>query len=298
MARLYKRGRVWYADLYAGGKRIRKPLDTDKEFAKQKLKALLKAKPKYAPLEISWDNFKDKYLVYSRGSKKPATTLRDGTASKLVELFRQPKRLSDLTPEYLELWKGHRKAAGIEESTMARDLNAIKAMLKKAVSWGYLTQQDWASVKSPKAARKKLLFWTIKEVRLLLTCCRITYPEKSRNKIPHDWITLCMLCTRAGLRRAEALHTAWSDLDFKRNVLSVTPKAGWEPKGYEQRHIPMSPDLVRHLKRLPHSSEWVLGNRPEIGVITNYFRRIVKKAGLKGSLHTARHTFASHLAQA
>lgn len=311
---LYKRGRIWYSDVRVGGRRIRKPLGTDRYEAEKRLADLVHerdgARYGHIARDVSWEAFREKYLAYSSGSKKGSTPDRDLSAIRALEKFDLPKKIASVTPELLERWRAARKAQGKGEATIARDLNAIKAMMRKASAWGYIAKGiDWASVKSPKTTRRRLLFYTVDELRGLLRRCRVEYPDKSSNEVPHDWITICLLGARAGLRRGEILHLGWEDVDFKRQMLAVTPKdcelcqacrsngRRWEPKDYEQRHIPLAKDLGRHLKGLPRPTEWVLGKRPSLGVISAYFRKIVRKAKLKGSLHTLRHTFASHLAQ-
>lgn len=111
-----------------------------------------------------------------------------------------------------------------------------------------------------------------------------------------------MLCVRAGLRRGEAYHLTWEDVDFERNRVHVAPKLGWNPKDYERRWIPLAEDLRGYLERLKNDqngSPHVLGDdRPDLTVMSSYWRKLVKKAGLKGTIHTLRHTFGAHLASA
>ncbi len=309
MPTLRKRGRVWYADLYVGGKRVRAKLSTDRRVADAKLAELIGERDGkrygHAVQGITWDQFCVKYMAYSRGSKKGSTPARDQATINAMNAFERPAKLSDVNPEYLERWRGFRKANGIGKATIARDLGAAKAMMRMATSWGYIKPLDWRSVKIKKSTRGRLIFFTIEELRRLLHCAQTKFPEFSHNDVPHDWVTVGILGARAGLRRGEMAHVTWQDFDAKSRTLSITPKdcpccpgGLWEPKDYEQRHIQLPVDAVKHLAGLKRINQWILGTRPSLGTITNYFRRIVKKAGLKGSAHTLRHTYASHLAQA
>lgn len=309
MPTIRKRGRVWYADLYIGGRRVRVKLSTDRRVADAKLAELIAERDGsrygHAAQGVTWDSFCEKYMAYSRGSKKGSTPARDQATIRAMNAFERPAKLADVTPEHLERWRGFRKGNGIGQATIARDLGAAKAMMRKAAAWGYVKALDWSSVKIQKSTRGRLIFFTIGEMRVLLRHARTTFPEFSHNEAPHDWVTVAMLGARAGLRRGEMAHAAWADFDAKRRSLAITPKdcpccpgGRWEPKDYEQRHLPLPADLVKHLAGLKRTNQWILGTRPSLGTITNYFRRIVKKAGLKGSTHTLRHTYASHLAQA
>lgn len=309
MPTLRKIGRTYYADIYLGGARVRRKLSTDKKVAEGMLADLVKERDAtrygHPTKDMGWQAFKTKYLAYSRGAKKARTTYRDGQAIKSLEGYRTPDKVDSITPEMLEQWCASRKGEKKAPATIARDLNAVKAMMRKAAAWRYATMHDWASVKPPKGTRGRLLFWTADELGRIIRKCATEYPAKSSGDSPHDWETLALLGARSGLRRGEILHLSWQDVDLERGMLSVTPKkcpccadGKWEPKDYEQRHLPMPEDLTAHLRRLKRTTDWVLGKRPAEGTATTYFRRIVKKAGLKGSIHTLRHTYASHLAQA
>lgn len=310
MASIYKRGRTWYSSISIGGSQVRKPLSTDRKIAEVKLAELIKDRDSKRHAHhfhgLTWQGLKEKYLEYCRGHKSPRTVLRDEAALSSLEKFYLPQAPEEVTSELLERWVGSRRQAGRGPATINRDLNAIKAMLHKAMSWGYLPKKE-IKVAKLKQARGRLIFHSAAQLKHLLTLCRITHPEKSLNVIPHDWTTICLLGSRAGLRLSEMLHLGWEDI--RSDHLSVTPKVcgcgdcehrqgRWEPKDYEQRHVPLADDLKAHLKRLPRTTHWVLGQRPKASVVSAYFRKITRKAGLKGSVHTLRHTFASHLAQA
>lgn len=297
MARLIFRGRGWYSDFRVGSRRIQRFLHRDKREAAILLGRLieqLRGESAGRPdRNIGWSAFKSKYLEYSHGNKRPSSIKRDKAAiSSLEKSFHSAiTRLDMVTPELLERWKAKRLADGKGKPTINRDVKAIKALLHKAEAWGYLTKRDWRSVKQIKTTRRKLYFYTPKEVGLLLGLCRGV------------WRTICLLGARAGLRREEMHTLTWEDVDFNRGRIHICPKEGWEPKDYEQRFIGMSRDLRAHLLwiRSAARSQWVLqdssGVRPALDVMSSYFRKLSRKAGLKGSIHILRHTFASHLAQ-
>lgn len=291
MAKLRRRGRVYYSDLYLHGKRVVKALSSDKGIAEQRLADLIKRKDaiKYGhgQRDSPWLDFKQEYLTYSSGSKKPKTTHNDKAAIRALEAFRPFTRLAELTPELLERWKGHQRAQEYAPATINRDLGAIKAMLRKAAEWGYVAPMGWDRVRGFKAARGRLYFYTPADLKRLLKAA------KGMHK------TLILLCARAGLRRSEAYWLAWKDVDLDRGLLSVTPKGGWQPKDFEQRHIPLADDLKRHLAGLPRATEWVLGERPErVDKLSLDLYKLARSLEMPGTLHILRHTFASHLAQA
>lgn len=281
---LRKIGKVWYSDIRIAGKRVRKPLDTDERRAQKKLDFLRERAhdSKYGGIDPKWEVFKAKYLEWSKGSKALATWKRDQSSIIALESFHTPKRLSDITTQVLDRWKAARNADGMGAATINRELKAIKAMLRRAMLWGDIPNQQFhvSGLKEPKG---KLIFFTPKECKEILARCS------------GQWRTMALLGLRAGLRRAEMHYLAWRDIG--EGTLSVTSKPGWNPKNFEARHIPIPDDLRDHLARLKRINEWVLSERSTLGTMTTYFRRIVHECGLKGGLHTLRHTYASHLVQ-
>jgi integrase/recombinase XerD len=103
-----------------------------------------------------------------------------------------------------------------------------------------------------------------------------------------------------GLREQELCHLTWKDVDPKRGILRVTGegKEGFSPKDYEERVIPIPPDLVALLKKLPRKSDWVFPTARG-GKQTHLLRRLkrlAKRAGVgQATLHKFRHTYATRL---
>lgn len=103
-----------------------------------------------------------------------------------------------------------------------------------------------------------------------------------------------------GLREQELCYLTWKDVDFKKEILRVTGegKEGFSPKDYEERMIPIPPDLLALLKRRPRNSEWVFPTARG-GKQTHLLRRLkrlAKRAGVpQATLHKFRHTYATRL---
>jgi site-specific recombinase XerD len=157
------------------------------------------------------------------------------------------------------------------------------------VAWNALAQNPAKSVKKLKEARGKIRFLSKDEVRTLL--------QAAESRVQ----PLIEVLLHTGLRRDEVIHLTWADVDLKNRVLSVQSKDGWHPKDYETRHIPMTVRLVQVLESVPRNGEsYIFTNREgkplDPGVLTHDFTKLIRKAGIKNaSLHTLRHTFASHL---
>jgi len=245
---------------------------------------------------MEWSTFRTEYLAYSRAAKADNTYHRDRRAIESLEQFLKLTTLEEITARTIEFWRNQR--VGKKPATLNRDLKAIKAMLHKAKCWGYLKEEFWKEVPHIKETRGRLLYYSVDDFNRILSECNCRFPNLVRNHgRPYNWRTVAMLAARAGLRRSEIRYLSWVDIDFERGIISVTPKDDWHPKDFEPRYIPMSDDLREHLRGLPRDSEWILSPRPSLEVMSSYFKRIVNRAGLKGGIHTLRHTFASHLVQ-
>ncbi len=285
MARIYKRGKTYYSDIFfpshpRAGKdgRVRVPLDSDKDFAQRKLAALLADRESARhgrPLASSdWPGFKTRIVSYLQRLDHH-TRLSYFRAMRLLEETAPFTDVKQITPSVLEDLYLRWRAAGRGLYVRNKDMKCLKKMMRKAEGWGLVQSQDWESVKLDPEPRGRLIFYEPEEVRRLL------------DATTGVWRTMVYLGARAGLRRGEMRHLHRDDLDFGRNLLHVDskPKEQWFVKDYEGI--------------LADGREWILqegGWRPTEGSMTGFFSRIVRRAKLRGSLHTLRHTFASHLA--
>lgn len=297
MARIYqrpgKKGAHWYLDYAVDGRRMRKEVGTSKKLAQL---ALADVQVKIERKELGFQT-KDKnltgfiveYLDYSKTNKSHASWVRNEIVLRTFKGFAKVERLLTITPQLIESYKKFRSEGGTKPSTINTELNTIKAALNRAVALGYLPRNPCREVKKLKMSRKQVRFLSGEEVRKLLEVGNVRMGP----------IVETLLYT--GLRRDELAHLAWADVDLQRRVIAVQAKEGWHPKDYEVRHIPMAPRLHELIKSLPRKDcPWVFSTKnggPHLGhILSRDFRKLVRACGVKGaSLHTLRHTFASHL---
>ena len=104
----------------------------------------------------------------------------------------------------------------------------------------------------------------------------------------------------SGIRKRELYFLAWTDLDLTNGTLKVTgeEKDGFSPKDYEERLIPIPPDLVELLKKTPRKSRWVFcsSNGTNLSHLLGKLKAIADRAGVSNAtLHKFRHTYATRL---
>lgn len=103
-----------------------------------------------------------------------------------------------------------------------------------------------------------------------------------------------------GLRKRELYFLTWRDVDLKLATIRVTGegKDSFSPKDYEERIIPIPPDLVLLLKKLPRTVDWVYPNPKgdRLNHLLRRFKEIALRAGIEhATLHKFRHTYATRL---
>jgi site-specific recombinase XerD len=303
MAKLLKIGKVWYSDIAVPKgrhaitkrvtyKRVRKALSTDKNIALHKLSDLIRLqdarKHGHTPTDLSWEAFRDQYLKERSAQARPTYTITKRAVAE-IEDFTTPQKLTQITTDLACRLYAHWKNTGVGLYMRNRMAQGIKTMMHTAEGRGLVQKQDWGVLKLDKEPQGRLLWYTAEELRRVLKAAKGVYK------------TVAMLCARAGLRRAEAYWLEWTDVDFERGKIHIAPKPEWTPKDHERRWIPMSNDLRGYLKKLPRHGRFVLeahGERMDLNSLSHMFSRLLRSIGLKGSIHTLRHTFGSHLASA
>lgn len=273
--------------------RRRKALGRDKQWAQiqaaKRVETRDSLKPGASLRGLSWEAFKKRYMAYSI-TKHKRTHYRDELAFRKYEtLYPKLDKLQDaFTPEKLEAFKAYDLGTGIKPTSVNRDMEAIKAAIAKAVQWKMIDLDSaFEEVKAFKVPIGKLHYFEVAEIKTLL------------RELKGIWRTMVMLGYYAGLRRQEIWALKVSNVDFVRGRIHIEPTEEFTPKDYERRFIPMHPKLKEYLKKNLSGNGHVLGNnRPSVDVMTNTFKKLVRKAGLKGNLHKLRHSFGSHNAMA
>lgn len=135
---------------------------------------------------------------------------------------------------------------------------------------------------------------SVSELRAAPSRRRGSLPAKGRNGA---W---CEPPHLTGLRKRELYFLTWRDLDLRVGTLRVSGagKVGFSPKDYEERPIPLPPDLIEILSALPRRADWVFPSRKGTR-LTHLLRRlktIAARAGVpEATLHKFRHTYGTRL---
>lgn len=286
---VYKKGRQWYIDYYVRGTRKRKKIGPSKQVAELALKEVeLKiAKGDYLGIyeerKLTFRQFAPEYLAYSQANKSSTSYGRDQVTVKhwLTPVFGD-RFLFHITVAEVERYKQERLET-VSASTVNKELNGLKAMLNKAVTWGYLKESPLKGMKGLKEPPGRLRYLAPEETARLLAAC----------DTPAYLRPVVEVAMHTGMRRSEILALRWSDVDLRRRTLTLT-----HTKNNERRVIPVNDTVAAVLKALPrHLNTDALFPGLNGPMVTRAFWRACRKAGVPNlRLHDLRHTFASYLA--
>jgi len=296
VASIFKRGNIYYISYYVDGRRKKKVIGKSKkiaEIARNDIEVKL-AKNTIGIIDKNRDigKFIEEYLAYSASNKAKSTFRRDSVILNKNFLPNiETNELSKITAHALEDYKIERLKA-VKDMTVNRELITIKAMFNKAVEWGYLDKSPAEQIKLFKIRKDERPHFLSKEEidKLLESCTEGLYP-------------FVYTALNTGLRSSELVYLRWTDVDLDRRKILVHSRDDWQTKSGKSRNIDINDNLLMFLKKYKHErSEYVFctkDDRPLVNNLNRRFKNAAKRAGLeKISIHTLRHTFASHLVMA
>jgi len=296
MGSVFKRGKYWYVDYYADGKRHRISHGKHKKFAELRLKEIelqIAREELRIPKESAIDDeLFENFLKHAEAHVMPKTMERFTTVINSFEKFRSRfesvNMLSKVSPALIEDFKLGR-ARKVSKGTVNHDLKILGIVFGWAVDHNLMKKNPVKEVRRFRLDRKQPRFFSMEEIRLILSKC------------PERWYLYYMILLHTGMRRGELANLEWNDVDFERKMIKITPKDGWSPKGKRGREIPINNELFELLIRQKkestgrHVVERSRAKRYDRGLWEKFWR-LAKKLGIRNAnIHTFRHTFASYM---
>jgi len=287
MGEVRQRGKNWYIDYRAYGKRYRETIGPNKKLADEVLHKRMveiaegKFLDKKNSFNIKFEDFAKDYIeLYSKHNKK--SWISDLKRLKHLAPFFTGKYLYMITPLLIEEYKAKR----IKESspaTVNRELACLKHMFTIAIQWGKAEKNPVKKVKLFRENNQRVRYLEKEEIERLI--------NNSRGYLKR----IVIIALNTGMRKGEILGLKWRDIDFKRGIIYLL-----DTKNGERREIPINSAVKWALIRQPKhkDSPFIFCNKHG-----KSFRNVRKSfvAGLKKSgiinfrFHDLRHTFASQL---
>lgn len=301
---IFQRGGRWYANFQRAGKQVRHSLKTtSKKQARQKAISLeadiLAGRYERAVTAPSIERTFDEYVANLKAEDKAAKTLAkvDLVRRRVLELAGQRRATSILSVDlsFIDAYRNAR-ATGAKKpapKTMSNELVIIRQVVNFALSRNKISRDPLKGLKLKKPKPRPQPCWTRAEVDAILAAA----------KGPHR--PSLVLLAETGMRVGELRWLSWDDVDLTLGVIKVQPKDDWKPKTGDQRVVPISATARAQLEALPRRARWVVTAAPSRFYadgkhqisdrrVLQYLKRVLKRLGLKGHVHTFRHAFISH----
>jgi integrase len=224
----------------------------------------------------------------------------------------QKLRPVHLTELYATLLRDGRAGTGLSARTVGLVHRLLHLALKHATQWGVVQQNAASHVAPPRVTASEIEI--IREDEIVMVLRRLR---------GRSMYTIAAVALATGMRRGELLALRWQDVDFGAGTLRVAQsleqtKAALrfkEPKTkHSRRTIAIPSSIVAELRahwKAQQEQRLALGLGKAIdaalvfptwdgkprspGALTQEWKRAMKEAGLKVSLHGLRHTHASSL---
>jgi integrase len=283
---LYQRGRTWYLDFYANGKRVQESTGTKNKREADKIHALRISEVErgvYArPVKISFPDFGKRYMDHAKSHKR--SWLRDEQMLKRLEGFFGEAQLGDLTLVRVEAYQQAR-IREVSPATVNRETALLKHMLNLAERWELRHGSN--PVRFIKfLPEDNLQFQTLSEEdeKALLAYC------------PPYLQDMIVFAINTGLRCGDIFDLQWEEVDSQERRLNIIMQ-----KSRKRLSVPLNDTACTILEawRGMKKGPYVFYNH----MTGDRFRDLkaglklgCKQAGLMGvTWHTFRHTFASRL---
>jgi integrase len=189
--------------------------------------------------------------------------------------FTADRRIADITTFVVEKWKRAR-ANDVEQSTVNRELNVVKGLFSRAVTWKMLAASAAAAVKPYRVDDTRIRVLSDTEVNIVLTKA----PPEVALLFRTTFECLPRISELLALKR-EHIGSSWIEL---------------RRKGGRVERVDVTPELRRDLLAHCHRSGYIFGEDPSGEPPTQEamsvrITRIMRSLSLHGvSHHTARHT--------
>lgn len=244
-------------------------------------------------------------------------------SARLISAFPSllDKPLSHVSAWAIEQWRTDRLKSGTKPASINRDLNTLKACLRRAVDWGDLAIYPLGTVKPMKVDTRGVVRFLSEEEESALRRALIARDtrradarasgnawrlQRRIDELPAyepDHLTpMVLLSLNTGLRRGELFELRWRDVDFSRRNLTVVGSA---TKGGHTRYIPLNDeaaDVLTKWSRVGSTADaLVFPGRAgrKFNTLKTSWSALLNSAGIaQFRWHDLRHTFASKLVQA
>jgi integrase len=220
------------------------------------------------------------------GSKKRTTSL-EGMMKMWMEYFKNVP-VVEIDRKRIQTFLTSKTDGGVSSATRNRHLSELRSMFNRCREWGVIYENPCEGIRLLRETGSRTRFLSVQEINELLKKCGSSIRP------------VILTALHTGMRRSELLKLQWSDIDLANRVITVE-----QAKSGKKRTIPIDDTLFKTLQVLPSRFKkgWVFPSPKHDGNRCYDFKsridRAFRAAGLTDvTLHSLRHSFASHLVMA
>jgi len=291
---LFQRNGEWWILWYdAEGKRHREKAGTKSQakllYQKRKAASLTEKKlPELNRREKTWSLASAIEVHLAEAKSKNKSYVNDVANGKLWNSVFPGHTLEQITPKQLESWKAKRSLE-VSKAYVNRQMSFLRRVFNVAIRDGWTGQNPFVRVPLWKLNNRRDRQLEQHE------------EERLRQVMAEEDQRIVGLLIHTGLRRSEFFKLERHDVDLKRSLLHIR-----DPKGGEDRHLPINSDAVVLFRQqfAQGDSQWVVPAKRGDGHLDpqNWYSRVwrpaLKKARIHNlRIHDLRHTFCSRLVE-
>jgi site-specific recombinase XerD len=306
---IFARKDVWYVNYQHGNRQVRRSLKTrsKKEARRRALmieKEILSGEHRHLRRTPLIKEVIEQYIASRRSEGRSEKTVGKYQYGYdlLLEIAEHCNRtrISELDVTMVaqfraERIRGSETRRPAKPKTVHNDTVCIKQLVKFALKRGMIAENPLRDLEIDRPKRTPQPCWDRAQVEQILASTKPPYESP------------LIFLAETGTRVGEAKWLTHDDVDLERRLIHIRPKDGWKPKSGDQRAIPMTDRLFAMLSAIPKRGRWVFTARvttrhPEVGRqiserrLLQYLKRVLKRLGYVGHLHTFRHSFISFAA--
>lgn len=238
--------------------------------------------------KVNFSEFvKTKFLPQSKIYKTEKTYHADLKHLKWILIKFGNSYLNEISAESISLFQTECFNNGLSKKTINNRVAILSSILRMAYKQSLIIRMP--EIKLLKLDSLAPKGFSDADMQTILNIAKRT------DKVLYDFVIIFL---HTGLRLSELQSLKWEDVDLLGKQLMVN-----KSKNHRYRPVPINDTLFEHLSNLKASQTGQVylfetnGNPFTTGQYYNRFYRLVKPLGIKGSIHSLRHTFASRLVQ-
>lgn len=241
------------------------------------------------------DVFANEYVPRKLRSASPKTLALWRVALRHFNRFTaRPATVADLNDLHVCGFAMWRKAEGVQNATINRDLASLLAL------WRWLHRRGivnvWPDVELAPEPKRTPVAWTEDEFNALMRAARRA--EGNFREVPAKlfWPALLLTCFDTGERIGAILSLRWKDLDLPGCWVNFTAET--RKGGREDSLVRIAPDTVAAIEALPKVARLVFPWHMTRTYLWAHMADLLESAGLPNDrsrkFHCIRRTTASH----